>query len=118
MLSQRAKYYYKNGYNCSQCILKACGDVYNIKINQQCIDMCKVVNNGLGVGSMCSVLMACVMVLGLLFDEETAKSKRIIFLAQFSERHKNISCSKLKTSDCTYVVTEAADLLENIIGRI
>lgn len=120
MLKKKALYFYNNGFNCSQCIIKACESVYNIPISRQAIKMCSTVNNGFGVGGMCSVLIAGIMVFGILFDEDIAKSKRIKFLSEFQEKHKDINCAQLKSerkhgSRCEELIGEVSDLIEKIV---
>lgn len=116
MLKEKALYFYNQGYNCSQCILKAAENVYKIPISKQALKLCTVVSTGFGVGSMCSVLVAGVMVLGLLFDEASAKSLRIRLLDEFQKKHSNINCSFLKKGNCTKIVGDASEILEEIIA--
>lgn len=120
MLRNKALYYYQNGFNCSQCILMACADVYNINITNDNLKMCSVINTGFGIGGMCSVLIACIMVFGIMFDEPVAKRLRIKFLSDFQKKHHSLNCSSLKQErkqglHCEALVADIAELLENII---
>lgn len=122
MLKNKALYYYKNGYNCSQCIIKACESVYKIPLSKQCINMCSALNNGIGIGSTCDVLMAGIMIFGILFDAQTAKRLRIKFLTEFSEKHSSLSCPNLRkemgnSCDCCSLIGEIADLIEKTIDE-
>ena len=112
--------YYKSGYNCSQCILKAAAERFNFALPKQCLKMCTSINNGFGIKSTCSVLVACIMCLGLIFNEQSAKRLRIKFLNEFNAKYNSLNCSRLKienSSDyiCEKIVGDAAALLENII---
>lgn len=114
MLKKRAVKYYKNGYNCSQCILKACADEYNVKIPKECIMMCNGINNGLGVGSVCSVLLACIMFLSIK-EPENIQHKRMLMVDEFAKINGSMNCCKIKKNDCTLIIENACDILEKII---
>ncbi len=120
MLKEKALYYYKKGYNCSQCILKAAEYVYKIPISNQSMKLCSAVNNGFGVGSICSVLVSGIMVFGIMFDEVTAKKLRIKLLSEFGRGHK-IDCISLKKEfndgNCEKIVGEIAELIEFAINE-
>ncbi len=112
--------YYKQGYNCSQCILKACEQKYGLQVSKQCYQMCATVNKGFGLGGMCSVLIAGIMVFGLMFDEPTARSLRMELLARFQEKHPNMNCAALKkergrSSNCEELVGSIADIIDELI---
>lgn len=112
--------YYKNGYNCSQCILKATSDRFEFSLPKQCLKMCSTINNGFGIKSTCSVLVASIMALGLIFNEQTAKRLRIKFLNEFNSKYKNLNCAHLKIENdkeyqCERIVADAANILEKII---
>lgn len=114
--------YYRQGYNCSQCILKAAEDRYEIPLNRQWMNACAAVNNGFGVGSMCSVLVAGVMVFGLLFGKETAKKLRIKLLTTFYETHGSLNCNSIQAkyankNGCEEIVGYIAELTEKIIAE-
>lgn len=122
MLKDESLYFYNMGYNCSQCILKACERVYKINIPKQCIDMCSAVNTGFGVGGMCSILVSGIMVFGLLFDEDTAKRLRIEFLSEFQSKHHSINCSDLKNErkqglHCEELVMDIAELIQKTVEK-
>ena len=65
--------YYQNGYNCSQCLLKAADEKYNLKLSPQVYKSCSAINTGFGVGSICSVLIAGIMLFDIIFDKADAK---------------------------------------------
>ncbi len=111
--------YYYQGYNCSQCILKAAEQKYKIPISNQSIKLCNGVCNGFGVGGICSVIVAGIMVLGLLFDEKTVKRLRLKFITEFQDKFSVLNCSQLKEKmgeySCDKLILEAADLIDKII---
>ena len=120
MLKEKALYYYRKGYNCSQCILKACESVYKIPISNQSMKLCSAVNNGFGIGSICSVLVSGIMIFGIMFYEVTAKKMRIKLLTMFNSKH-SLDCMSLKKEfndgNCENIVGEIAQLIELIIDE-
>ena len=117
-MKEQAVWFLKNGYNCSQCILKAAEKVFGISCSKACIDMCSAVNTGFGIGGICSVLVAGIMVFGVMFDAPTAKRLRIRLLSEHGKACPT-DCGKLRNlgskSGCEEVVGNAAGLIEEII---
>ena len=120
MLREKALYYYNRGFNCSQCLLKACESVYGVPISKHSLKLCAAVNNGFGVGNICSVIVSGIMVFGLLFDENTAKKCRMELLSVLNEKH-SINCMSLKKEfndkNCENIIGEIADVVEEIISK-
>ncbi len=121
-MKKYAMHFYKDGYNCSACILKAAEKKYNLTISRQCYNMCNGVNTGFGIGGMCSVLIACVMIFGLLFDQATVKRLRIKLLADFSEKYGSMNCDVLKKrrgsgEQCEELIGAIAEMAEKLIDE-
>lgn len=121
-MKNRAIFFYRNGFNCAQCILKAAEETFHIPISRQCLDSCSAVNSGFGIGGMCSVLIAGILVFGILFDSTTAKRLRLMLLSSFQERHQGMSCGHIKKSrgeqeSCEEIVGEVAEMIEELICR-
>lgn len=115
-MKQLAVGFYKNGFNCSQAILKAVSKKFNIKLSNECLSLCSGVNTGFGIKSICSVLVACIMALGLIFDSQTVKRLRIKFLNEFNLKYKNLNCAGLSEKySCEKIISDAASILEKII---
>lgn len=118
-MRSKAIFYHKQGYNCAQCLLKAAEDRFQICISCQCLASCSAVNSGFGIGGMCSVLIAGIMVFGILFDDATAKRLRLALLNSFQEKHKGINCGQIKrmgvSEDCDEIIGDVADLVEELI---
>jgi len=122
LLREKALQFRRQGYNCSQCIVKAAGNIYGIPAPEQVLSACQGINAGLGIGYMCDILLAGVMVFGLLFDETSTKRLRIRLLSRFSEKHPQMDCCvliKLRKDDtrCEGLIGETADLIEEIIAE-
>lgn len=117
MLKEKAVYYYKNGYNCSQCILRAAADVYEFNCYSNYLEMaCAAVNTGFGVKSICSVTVSAIMLFGILFDADTAKRLRILLLDEFYSTRATINCSNPTGElDCTETIGTVAEIAERLI---
>lgn len=111
--------YYYQGYNCSQCILKAAEQKYKIPISKQSLKLCSGICNGFGIGGFCSVIAAGIMILGLLFEEKTVKRLRLKLITEFQDKFSSLNCSQLKEKNgeysCDKFIAQAADLIDNII---
>lgn len=120
MLSENAVKYYRNGYNCSKCIIKAAEDEYGIRAGDTALRMMGAVNNGFGIGVMCSVPIACVAVLGALYkDEAVLKRKRLDFLVKFRKEFGGYNCSEIlpRISTCEMVIAGGCNILSGIVGK-
>ncbi len=121
-MKKLALQYYAQGYNCSQCILKAAEKKYSLPISKQCFNMCSGINTGFGIGDMCSVLIAGIMIFGLLFDNATTKRLRMELLENFEKKHSCLSCKSLKSKlkngeNCETLVSDIAQLIEELIDK-
>ena len=116
MLSERGIFYYNKGYNCAQCILKACEDEYNINISNDCINSAGGLYNGLGVGSCCGVLIASIMVIGILCDN--VPFYRLEMAERFNCEFGSLSCYKLKKdNNCCKLIEVSCNILADIIDK-
>lgn len=121
-MKEKTLFYYRQGYNCSQCILKAAEQIYRIPISKNSMDMCCGVTGGFGIGGMCSVLIAGIMVFGLLFDKNAVKSMRVQLLDEFNGKYGDLNCGCLKKHRkagymCEEIVGDIAEMVEKIIAE-
>lgn len=121
-MKEKAIEYYKKGYNCSQCILKAAEFKYKRPVPKQCFDMCRGVNTGFGIGGICSVLVAGIMIFGLFFEEETVKRLRIKLLTEFRNHYGCLNCADLlrmrkDSGRCEGIVGQVAEMVERMINE-
>ena len=121
-MKEKALQYYRQGWNCAQCILKAAEAVYGLPVSRQCMNACAGVSTGFGVGGLCSVLIAGVMALGLLFDEATVKRLRVRLFTAFHDKYTCTDCGALKAkrgdgAQCEAIVAEVASLVETIVAE-
>ena len=115
MLRERIRTYCQAGENCSRIILQAAADEYNISLSQDILTSCNGISGGFGIGSLCSGLIAAVMVLGLLFDEETVKEKRILFFFLVQEKSGVLDCMRLSSDDCSEILEMIGEVLQEVI---
>ena len=115
MLKERIRTYCQNGENCSRIILQAAAEEYDISLSQDMLISCSGISGGFGIGSLCSGLIAAVMVLGLLFDEETVKEKRILFFFLVQEKSGVLDCMRLSSDDCTELLEMIGEVLQEVI---
>ena len=117
MLKDRIRTYCDRGENCSRIILQAAADEYGFGLSEDILAACSGLNGGFGIGGMCSGLVAAVMVLGLLFEEEEIKGKRILFLIKAQERFGALDCCRLSAlgEDCSGILEDIADILQEVM---
>ena len=117
MLKTKVKSYCGLGENCSRVILRAASEEYGFSLSEDILAACGGINGGFGIGGICSGLVASVMVLGLLFDEEEIKWKRILFLMSVQERYGSLECGRLSAlqTDCKEILEGIADILQEVI---
>lgn len=117
MSKERIRAYYDAGENCAQIILRAAAEEYSISLSEDILMACRGIQGGFGYGGMCSGLVAAVMVLGLLFESEEVKRKRLLFLVKTQEQLGSLDCSRLSASaeDCIFLLEKIAELLKDVI---
>lgn len=117
MLKERVQAYMDTGENCSRMILLAAAEEYGISLSADILSACKGLQGGFGVGGMCSGLVAAIMVLGLLFEEENVKIRCILFLLRMQERYGSLDCCRLSAihGDCENILEGIAELLQEVI---
>lgn len=117
MLKERVRTYGTTEENCARIILRSAAEEYGISLSEDILFACGGISGGFGVGGMCSGIVAAVMVLGLLYDEEAVKEKRILFLFRLQERLAHLDCCRLSATElnCIVVLEKIAETLQEII---
>ena len=118
MLKERIQAHCADGENCSRIILHAAAEEYGISLSEDILAACRGIQGGFGIHGMCSGLVAAVMVLGLLFDEEEIKWKRLLFLLKAQERFGGLDCCRLSAlgrEDCSELLEKIAEILQEVI---
>lgn len=123
MLGDLAIQYYRNGYNCSQCIIKAVETKYKISFGEMPLNMTRGVCGGFGIGNICCCLVGAIFSLGALFDDENEiKRLRMQLIMEFKERFRDISCCKLKMNyarnkECDIIIKDTCDMFERLVDE-
>ena len=80
--------YFKDGFNCSEAVLRATADTLGISVNEQALRMTTGFGGGFGhAGCACGALTASVMSLGLLRGRTAATESREEAYALSKEFH-------------------------------
>lgn len=126
--------YFRNGLYCSEAILRAFNEVYNLGLPDNLYKISTGFGSGLGEsGCTCGSVTSGVMVLGLIAGRNKAyESERMVYLAvnelhnRFKEKHKMVCCRVLTKNvqwnsaehkiTCENYVLEAARLTDEIIN--
>lgn len=119
MLKERIRSYCEKGDNCAQIILRAAAEEYDISLSEELILACRGIHGGFGINGMCSGIVAGVMVLGLLCEEEELKLKRILFLLRIQNQFDSLDCGRLSAleADCVGVLEGIAEILQEVIEK-
>lgn len=111
--------YSQAGESCSHIILLAAADKYNLTLSEDMMNSCRAIRAGFGIGGICSGLIAGVMVLGMLFDEEEARQKSLQLFCMFQGTYQCMDCGRLAVNreDCEDVLVEIGERLEEIVAQ-
>lgn len=116
MLGEKALKFNEKGYNCAQCILKACEEEYEIKISEDCLNACNGLYNGLGVGRCCGVILACIMAIGIMCDD--VPFYRLEMVERFNSEFNSLNCCNLKKGGkCNEIIEISCNILADIIDK-
>lgn len=118
-IKSKAIWFYNNGHNCAESILKAAEESCGLDENEEITHMCSVLSNGMGVGCFCGAILVGLMLLGRLFDPVTAKRLRMRLLWDFRERFPDFNCQALKNTSgsdgCEDTMAYVCGLIETFL---
>lgn len=119
MLKERVRAHSDAGEDCARIILLSAAEEYSLALPQMLLSACTGLNAGFGINGICGGLIGAVMALGLLYEEEAVKAKRIQFLSAAQERFGALDCCRLSAlgsgKDCCELLEEIAGLLQDVI---
>ena len=128
MLKEKALHYHVDlAKGCSESILRAANEVYNLNLTDSEIRLFEGFRGGMGCGAACGCLTAAMGVLSRMFAErEDFKTVCGNFVALFHEKlaSDSIDCSVLEpkykndTVRCGITVGLAADALTEYIAKL
>lgn len=128
-MKEIAKEYFKQGYSCSEAIVKSASDKGYIP--QELLSAATPFSGGGGVRCMCGAVAGSLIVLGSLYgkteerDGMQARAAAKRFNEEFAQKHK-VNCCKVlsagfdfhspeRKAHCMNIVNDAAELTENIV---
>lgn len=131
-MKEKAVNYYKNeGLTCSESVVHAAMD--KGLCDKSLLAIASSFSGGMSSGCLCGAIAGAQMVLGHNFgksntkgNEETARAKAKEFIDEFKKKRRATCCKVLsagydfnspeRKQNCTLLVQECADILENLIS--
>ena len=104
--------------NCAQQVLQYAADRRGIPWSPEVYKANAAFHSGLGIGSICCGLLGAFSVLGMLYDEDTARQKCLILMDQFQAIYGTLLCPRLQKmtdDECTSIIQTINRLLEPLI---
>ena len=128
MIKDKAIEYFKNGYACSEAVIKACID--EGLCDKSLLPCATTLCGGMSSGCACGAVTASQIVLGYHFgrdnkfgNEVSAREKAAHLVSEFKKRNKVTCCKVLnaglegmaKKEHCSKFVADACDILESMM---
>lgn len=131
-MKNKAVNYYKQGHSCSESVILAAVD--EGLCDKSLLPIATAFSGGMSSGCLCGAVAGAQMVLGANFgkqnsqqNEETARLKAKEFIDEFKKKRKATCCKVLsagfefsspeRKQNCTNLVEECFEILENLIGE-
>lgn len=131
-MKENAVNYYKQGYSCSESIIKAAIDEGLCEKNL--LAVASAFSGGMSSGCLCGAVAGAQMILGSNFgkdnsknNEETARAKAKEFIDEFKIKRKATCCRVLtagfeqgsveRKQNCSNIVAECSEILEKLVGE-
>ena len=125
------KYRDKNIYDfsCSETILKAATDYYNLNLDDSSFKMMAPFSGGMYEGEVCGILTGAIAVLGILFTEGVSHTSQVLreavidYKSEFKKRFSSKECSILiqtkrdEFNGCSDFIVEGAELLVEVVKK-
>jgi len=129
-MKEKALNYYKQGYSCSESVVKAAIDAGLCE--KSLLSVATSFSGGMSSGCICGAVAGAQMVLGYNFgkenpggNQESARAKAKEFIEEFKKNHKATCCRVLtaglefgspeRKQNCTSLVEECAEILEDLV---
>jgi C_GCAxxG_C_C family probable redox protein len=135
--TEQAVKYFKEGYNCSQAVLAAFCEDFNIS-RADAFKIASGFGGGMFIGGTCGAVTGAFMVLGLKFGEDKQKpyDKIVEFAERFRQKNHSLNCNDLIKYDirtiegkekaaseglfktvCPQMVKDAVEILESMFQK-
>lgn len=117
----------KYDYSCSETILRAANDCYNLHLEESHFRMMAPFSGGLFEKELCGIVSASISVLGILFTNHVAHDSILLqeavieYKKRFKEQFSSMDCSLLMDrhrhpeTGCTDLIIEGGSLLHEIV---
>ena len=127
MLKEKTSFYYKNGYNCAESLLRGANDAYALGLDENALKVIAGFGGGMQTGDVCGALAGCIAVISSRCVQtkahDTPSLKPMIqqFIQRFEQEFRSIRCHAIKPlhfhpqQRCLHTVFVASDLLEAFI---
>ncbi len=129
-MNKKALNYYKQGYSCSESIIKAAVD--EGVAPKELLPVATSFSGGMSSGCLCGAVAGCQMVIGYQngkndADRDGVKARQLAkeFVDDFKEKNKFTCCKALtaglefgsteRKANCARLVEEAATIMKNIL---
>jgi C_GCAxxG_C_C family probable redox protein len=131
MLMDKINKYYTKEYdlNCSEVMMYAASDEYNMNLNSETFKTMSSFGGGMGIESVCGAITGPLAVIGILFTKERAhegdRVKKLCqeFFKRFETKLGTSNCAELKAKyrrediGCRAMIETAAEILDDIVIR-
>lgn len=126
-VTKARKYYMEHDFNCSESILYAANEHYDLGIDPKGLKIMAAFGGGMGIESVCGAVTGSIAALSVMFCENKAHDnpelKEICksYFAEFEKRYHSTICLELKEKyrteeeKCLKVIEMAAEVLEKVI---
>ena len=116
-------------HSCSEAILHAANEKYNLNLDDNCFKMVAPFSGGLLTEDVCGILTASITVLGILFTDKVAhqspllKEATVEYIKRFKSELNSTSCFTLKAMyrdefvGCRDIIIQGGEILEKVIEK-
>ncbi len=113
-LSELAKDYYMQGYNCAESIFHAVKDKVILELPEEILKMTTGFRAGIvGMGCICGVLASCVMLLSLKYGRKN-KEESVKLLNEKIKNFYKIFIDKYKSACCRVITRKFRENFDSI----
>ena len=129
-MKNRAVEYFKNGYSCSESIIKAAAD--EGLCDNSLISVATSFSGGMSSGCLCGAVAASQIIAGFHFgrnnsfgNEVSAREKAAFIVEEFKKRNKLTCCRVLsagltgveRKERCSKYVADCCEILEQVLNK-
>lgn len=123
------KYYQEQGYNCSETIVRAANEYYDLGLHDRDMIMVAGFGGGMQTGNTCGAILAGISVLSLKYVEKRAHESEDIrpvvcnLIRKFRVKYGSLLCRDIKAISfkpdirCRETVAAACEILEETIDE-